>query len=88
LETPVLKRTAEKYLEIVKKNTEFFSLHTPEDLVNEIGGLLQEQGHTIKLDDKKYKFTVTLNSAPADQDDEEGEAQEGGAAAEKREDSV
>lgn len=61
-ETPVLKRTTEKYLEIVKKNTEFFSNMSPEELVQEIGGYLQEQGHTVKLDDKKYKFTVTLKA--------------------------
>jgi serine/threonine protein kinase len=74
-EQPVLKRTADKYFEVVKKNTEFFSTRAPEDLVNEIGGLLQEQGHTVKLDDKKYKFTVTLKSAPA-----EGESDDDGAA--------
>lgn len=54
------KRTIETYTEVVKKNTEFFTSETPENLINEIGGLFQELGHIVVLDAKKYKFKVTL----------------------------
>jgi hypothetical protein len=45
----------------VKKNTEFFTTTNPETLVHEIGGYLQQLNHTCVLDNKKYKFKVTLS---------------------------
>lgn len=57
-----VKRTMEPYLEIVNKNTEFFSTMDPETLINEIGGYLQEKGHVVKLDAKKYKMKVVLKT--------------------------
>lgn len=56
------KRAIEPYFEAVKKNTEFFSTSSPDTLVNEIGGYLQEKGHAVKLDPKKYKLKVTLKN--------------------------
>lgn len=55
-----IKRILEPYQEVVKKNTEFFTTEIPENLVNEIGGYLQSQGHLTVLDKNKYKFKVTL----------------------------
>ena len=54
-------RTLDTYIDLVKKNTEFFTTTNPETLVHEIGGYLQQLNHTCVLDNKKYKFKVTLS---------------------------
>lgn len=51
-------RKLDVYLDQVKKNTEFFSDITPDLLLGEIKALLEEAGHTVILDPKKYKLTV------------------------------
>lgn len=70
-----MQRTADKYFGVVKKNTEFFTSHQPEALVDEIGGYLQELHHVCVLDAKKYKFRVKfINPEPAEK--AEGAAEE------------
>ena len=69
-----VKRALDPYVEFVKKNTEFFTLENPEALIDEIGGYLQDEGHKVKLDGKKYKFNVTLKSEPAEEEAGAGEA--------------
>ena len=74
----VKKRTLDPYFDFVKKNTEFFTLEDPQAIIDEIGGYLQDQGHEVKLDDNKYKLTVTLKNALVDEEDQQdgaGEAQ-------------
>lgn len=71
----VVQRTADKYFGVVKKNTEFFTTHHPDALVDEIGGYLQELHHVCVLDNKKYKFRVKfINPDPAEK--AEGAAEE------------
>ena len=65
------KRTIDAYIEGFKKNTQFFTDKAPEELVNEIGGYLQELHHICVLDDKKYKFRVKLTNGPDAEQEEE-----------------
>ena len=74
-ELTVTKRTLDTYLEVVKKNTEIFTLADPESIINEIGGYLQEQGHAVKLDAKKYKLKAIFKTEEAEEE-VEGEKDE------------
>lgn len=61
-ELVLAKRTLEPYIEVVKRNTEIFTIADPDSIINEVGGFLQDEGHLVSLDAKKYKLKVTLKA--------------------------
>lgn len=67
-------RRCDQYFDAVKKNTEFFSSLAPEELFGQIAGELQDQGHTVTLDAKKYKLKATLKPAVEEGEEEEEDA--------------
>lgn len=79
-------RKCDQYFGAVAKNTEFFSTIAPEDLFGEIAATLQEKGHLVTLDPKKYKLKATLKTEEEDEDEEEEEGDAG--AKEQEEDPV
>lgn len=79
-------RKCDQYYDQVKKNTEFFSTLKPEELFGEIAGFLQDEGHQVTLDNKKFKLKATLK--PASDEDDEEEAQVAEAKESSEEESV
>lgn len=82
-ELSVSKRLMDDYIRLVHKNTEFFSTVSPNDLLAELAGYLEDRGQKVRIDDNKYKLYVTLNidfgQEPEDeqnQDDEDMDEEE------------
>lgn len=69
-ELVLAKRTLEPYIEVVKRNTEIFTIADPDSIINEVGGFLQDEGHLVSLDAKKYKLKVTLKAEEVEEGQE------------------
>ena len=73
-------RTIEPYLDMVKKNTQFFSTIEPNFLLGELQAYFKENGHEVTVDPKRYKLKVTIKSSQEAEDEneemEDGEEEE------------